>query len=611
MHDAAHGAASCIEERKEKGTIMEKSTSAQKWTAEENVEGHEGIAADGTGACMVDGSGHGLSRRGFLKGGTLAAAGLALAGLAGCSGGGETKQGPNGNLPETWDQEADVVVIGLGAAGLSAAIAAKMDGAERVVALEAAPEEDAGGTTRVSGDMLMIPDDVDGAVTYQTQLNGPYECEPEFMQAWAEGVVDNYSWLTEDLEFELGDATAGRPEFPGMPGGESIKTYYVDGICGMSSLWIPLFDKAQELGVEIVYEARAVELVHHYETKEVYGVRTEDGRTFKARKGVVMACGGFAANPEMLQNYLASMGCPNAFALGSPYNVGDGVKMAQKIGADLWHMNSYAAASTCVRAISPESTICNIPYPTGVDYLYVNGEGERFMYEETRSIQRHGKQKDRGIWPLLTVPSPSYMIMGGKSGSIDILGMITYMAWPVIMKRGCTTNQELIDAGIMFKADTIEELAEKIGYPPETLAATLKKYNDAIEAGEPDEFGRGTAVYASNLFNAVEGTDAISGDEHGTESLAIEPFPLEKIEGPFYGIEIALGLLNSQGGAKRNGQSQVLDVAGNPIPRLYSAGEFGSIYGYMYNGGGNISEAVSTGRIAGQGCAALEPWDAE
>ncbi len=69
------------------------------------------------------------------------------------------------------------------------------------------------------------------------------------MQAWAEGVVDNYAWLTEELEFELGDATAGRPEFPGMPGGESIKTYYVDGICGMSSLWIPLFDKADELGV--------------------------------------------------------------------------------------------------------------------------------------------------------------------------------------------------------------------------------------------------------------------------------------------------------------------------------------------------------------------------
>lgn len=111
------------------------------------------------------------------------------------------------------------------------------------------------------------------------------------------------------------------------------------------------------------------------------------------------------------------------------------------------------------------------------------------------------------------------------------------------------------------------------------------------------------------MFNAAAGTDAIAGDSEGTESLAIQAFPLEKIEGPFYGIQIALGILNSQGGAKRNGQSQVLDLEGNPIPRLYSAGEFGSIYAYMYNGGGNISEAVSTGRIAGQGAAALDSWD--
>ncbi|MEG0461385.1 FAD-binding protein, partial [Gordonibacter sp.] len=66
----------------------------------------------------------------------------------------------------------------------------------------------------------------------------------------------------------------------------------------------------------------------------------------------------------------------------------------------------------------------------------------------------------------------------------------------------------------------------------------------------------------------------------------------------------------TQGGAKRNGESQVLDIDGSVIPRLYSAGEFGSIYAYMYNGGGNISEAVSTGRIAGIGCAKLDPWDA-
>lgn len=554
----------------------------------------------------------GLSRRNFLKGSTLAAAGLAVAGMAGCSSSSEEPlagTGINGNLPESWDVEADVVVVGLGAAGLSAAIAAKMDGAESVVALEAAPEEDAGGTTRVSGDMLMIPDDVDGAVTYQTELNGPYTVEPEFMQAWAEGVVGNYKWLTEDLDFVLGDATAARPEFPGIAGGEHIQTYYVDGICGMSSLWIPLMEKSEELGVEVAYEARAIELIYNYETKEVYGVRTEDGRTFKGRRGVVLACGGFSSNPDMLQDYMASMGCPKPFALGSPYNVGDGVRMAQQIGAQLWHMNSYAASSYNARAVSLDSSTSNIPYPVGIDYILVNGEGERFMYEETRSVQRHGKQKDRGVWPLIPIPAGSHLIMGGQCGANDIFGAITYMTWPVIMEKGYSTNQELIDAGIMFKADTIEELAEKLGYPAEKLATTLKKYNDAIDAGEPDEFGRGTEVYASNLFNAAEGTDAIAGDEHGTESLAIEAFPLQKVEGPFYGTEIALGLLNTQGGAKRNGQSQVLDLNDQPIPRLFSAGEFGSIYAYMYNGGGNISEAVSTGRIAGQGAAALEPWD--
>ncbi|HIY84725.1 FAD-dependent oxidoreductase [Rubneribacter sp.] len=552
----------------------------------------------------------GITRRGFLKGGTLAALGLAASGLAGCNGEGAAAAA-KGNLPESWDAEADVVVIGMGGAGLSAAIAAKMAGAESVMVLEAAPEEECGGTTRVSGDMLMIPDDVEGALAYQTTLNGPYEVEPEFMQAWAEGVVENYAWLTDELGFELGDATAGRPEFPGTEGGESIKTYYVDGICGMSSLWIPLVDKADELGVSFEYNARAVELAHEWETKEVRGVLTEDGRAFKARRGVVMACGGFASNPDMMQNYMASMGCPNAFPLGSPYNVGDGVKMAQRIGADLWHMNSYAAASTCVRAISPDSPIGSIFYAKGYDYIYVNSEGERFMYEETRSVQRHGKQKDKGVWPLLDIPSPSYMIMGGQSGSVDILGDITYMSWPVIMELGCQTNQELIDAGIMFKADTIEELAGKLGFEPEVLAATLKKYNDSVDSGEEDEFGRGTAVYSSYLFNAAKGTDDISGDEHGGESLAIEPFERVRIEGPFYGVEIALGMLNSQGGAKRNGQSQVLDLDGNPIPRLYSAGEFGSIYAYMYNGGGNVSEAVSTGRVAGQGAAALDPWDAE
>ena len=93
------------------------------------------------------------------------------------------------------------------------------------------------------------------------------------------------------------------------------------------------------------------------------------------------------------------------------------------------------------------------------------------------------------------------------------------------------------------------------------------------------------------------------------ENRADTSFDLEPLEGPFYGIEIALGILNSQGGARRNGLCEVLNTEGQPIPRLYSAGEFGSIYSYMYNGGGNISEAVATGRVAGQQAASLDSWE--
>ncbi|WP_139652911.1 FAD-binding protein [Raoultibacter phocaeensis] len=549
----------------------------------------------------------GISRRNFLKGSTLAAAGLATVGLAGCAS--QETTGPNGNLPESWDAEADIVVVGLGAAGLSASIAAKMAGAEHVLALEVAPEEFSGGTTRVSGDMLMIPESVDAAVMYQTELNAGYEVPEDFMQAWAEGVCGNMEWLSDELGYDLQPATAAAPEFPGIPGGDKIKTYYVDGICGMSSLWIPLRETADELGVEVMYDTRATELIYNYETKEVYGIAAE-GKHIKAKRGVILACGGFAANPEMMQNYSVSLGCPRSFVCGSPYNVGDGVKMAQQIGADLWHMNSYAAASTCVRAESPDSLICNIPYPMGLDYIYVNNEGKRFMYEELRGTLRHGKGKERGVWPLLAIPTPSYMILGNDAGSKDILGAVTYMAWSVIMETGKTTNEELIDAGIMVKADTIEELAEKIGYPPETLTETVNTYNQYCAEGADKDFGRGEAVYDDYYFNAADATTAYGEGEQSTdETTIIKEFPLVPLEPPFYAIEIALGMLNTQGGAKRNGLCQVLNLEGEPIPRLYSAGEFGTIYGYMYNGGGNISEAVASGRIAGQECAGLDTWD--
>ena len=448
-----------------------------------------------------------VSRRSFLAG-AAAFAGLAAgSALAGCSSGNTATEAkaeapvdeapadgaPAAEsakpswMPESWDDECDVLVVGAGAAGLAAAIAAMQKGAA-VTVLEAAPEEDAGGSTRVSGDMLMIPDDAEKAIEYQTNLNAGYKVSDSMMKAWAKGLMDNMTWLEDEVGYDLQQGTAASPEFPDIPGGEAIKTYYVDGICGLSSLWIPMNDTVQEMGANMCYNARAVKLIYHPETKEVYGVETEDGRKFKAGKGVVLACGGFENNPEMIQNYFPCLGTSECVFLGSPYNRGDGITMAQAIGAKLWHMNSYAGVGVALRSQSLDSGVAGIPNFSAKDYIYVNGEGSRFMLEERARLTRHGKLKDDGAWPLVTVPGPAWAIFGPQAFAGDpITKPVEWMSWGTMMGgNAADTNQGMVDAGVYLKADTIEELAEKLGYDPTVLAKTINDYNAAVEAGEPE-----------------------------------------------------------------------------------------------------------------------------
>lgn len=91
--------------------------------------------------------------------------------------------------------------------------------------------------------------------------------------------------------------------------------------------------------------------------------------------------------------------------------------------------------------------------------------------------------------------------------------------------------------------------------------------------------------------------------------MSIEAFDLVPIKGPFYALDLSYGMLNSQGGPRKTVNGEVLDTKGNTIPRLYAAGEFGAPYPYMYNGGGNVSDAIASGRIAGTHCATLAKWD--
>ena len=140
-------------------------------------------------------------------------------------------------------------------------------------------------------------------------------------------------------------------------------------------------------------------------------------------------------------------------------------------------------------------------------------------------------------------------------------------------------NTAEVDRGWIKKSETIADLAHSIGLDVGTLESTVGKWNDDAIAGEDTDFGREMMLQ-----------------------------PLAK-KGPFYALELSPSMLNTQGGPRRNGKGQVMRPDGRPLPRLYSAGELGSIYSFLYQGTGNIGECLAFGRISGRNAAAEQSWD--
>jgi uncharacterized protein with FMN-binding domain len=137
--------------------------------------------------------------------------------------------------------------------------------------------------------------------------------------------------------------------------------------------------------------------------------------------------------------------------------------------------------------------------------------------------------------------------------------------------------EEELARGWIVKANTIEELAEKIGIDPAALTTTVTKYNQYCEQGNDLDFHR-----ASRYLKAFAP------------------------QGPYYAFSLKAANTNTQGGARRTVQCEIVDVWGDVIPHLYGAGEFGSFYADIYNGGGNLSECGFTGRRAGENAAKVK-----
>lgn len=489
-------------------------------------------------------------------------------------------------------EEFDLIVVGAGGAGAAAAIEATDRGA-RVLVLEKA--EFPGGSTHVSGGTVRLIDDPAGAVEHYLALSQG-TTDRESIEAFVEGLALIPDWirahggvLTDDVYAVAreGSDIARRRVFPAARIGSAFPDFphsasmgprmhlvpqRPDRIWG-AAMWDFLRAALAATGAPVVTGARVTGLLQSSPGREVTGVVVDTPAgplEIVARAGVVLAAGGFAWDADMQRQYygtdLPAMSPPNR-------NTGDGVRMAQGAGADLWHMT---ASSTTIGYKFPEleaALACEVPVN---GFIMVDQNARRYSREtllETHSFTHPMLYQD----PLSGrfERTPSYIVLDEKTrlaGPLSSVGLGYNRRYPWSLD-----NSAEIDRGWIVKADSIAELAGLLGLPEDQLVATVARYNAASVAGETDEFGRPAA----------------------------ETVPLDTA--PYYGVAVYPALLNTQGGPRRNARSEVLTPEGRPIPGLYSAGELGSIWSRLYPGGGNVSEALVSGRIAVQTALASLP----
>ena len=486
-------------------------------------------------------------------------------------------------MAHQWDVEADVIVVGLGAAGFAAAVTAHDLGAD-VVILEKAPEGQEGGNTRVAGQGYLNTSSAEQAAAYLTALCGPYTVPVPMVRVWADEMGRNNDWLA---------SLGGDPqehqhppvgiEFPDLPGADCVHKFHDGPTYGYSYTW-KLFERlVKQRPIRILYETPARALIQHDATKEILGVCARRGHTsirVKARKAVVLTCGGFENNQEMIRNYLP--GVPYCYTSGSPYNEGDGIAMAMQVGADLWHMNNYAGPSMALKVPDVRTTFSmqalhySKQMPGGM--IVVGPDARRFTDEKFKT--RHGKVPVNGRWLPLATPCPMFMIIDHTLFAAGPLyDKHPSHGWTQIIERyeWSEDNSVELAKGWIRTAGSIPALAALMGLDGDVLADTVGRWNQCCEMRHDADFGR---------------------------SLMLAPI----VAPPFYAVELSPSMLNTQGGPRRNEKGQIVRPDGSPIARLYSAGELGSIYSYLYQGTGNIGECLAFGRVAGRNAAAEVPW---
>jgi succinate dehydrogenase/fumarate reductase flavoprotein subunit len=537
-----------------------------------------------------------------------------------------------------FDREVDVVVLGTGGAGLTAAMAAHDFGAGEVLILEKFGM--VGGTTAMSGGNLWVPlnhhmaevgidDSFDDVVTYIDAVADDGHLDPETFGAFLEEGPEMVRWFEEKTPVRLrtfygypdyqplapgakehGGRTLDNDVFPfvelgswakwvnppktgwprrtsmiedyhspELPAGELADREARDCRGQGQALIGSLLKGVLDRGIELRRESRSRRLIT--QGRRVVGVETEENGTtlrIRARKGVVIATGGFEWNEKLVASFMRG---PMTGPVSVPECEGDGLLMAMDVGASLGNMGKswwlQSSMELAAHGRGRANYLIGNSERTKPRSILVNRDGKRFVDEAANynavGPVLHNWDANRHDYVNL----PFWIV-------VDQTYVDTYRFFNV-GKQGTAPDWAV-------SADTLEKLGAQAGIDGAALAATVARFNEFVRNGHDDDFNRG-----DNTYDRMWGDKSFEG-VHRTLG------PIDTA--PYYAVKMESGVLGTCGGPRANANAQVIDWDDNPILGLYVCSNAMSsptagVYG---GGGGTLGPGMTFGYIAGKHAAA-------
>ena len=439
------------------------------------------------------------------------------------------------------DTETDVVIIGAGGAGLSAAVAAREGGAS-VIVLEKMPI--VGGNTNYATGGLNASEtsiqakmgisDSNEQYIEDTMVGGKNINDLALVTEMVEKSAETVDWLIK-LGADLTDV--GK-----MAGSTNSRTHRPTGGAAVGAHLSAALEKAAKAaGADIRLNQEVTKIINENGKAVGVVVSTKDGEYTIKAKAVIVATGGFGANPTLVESYkpeLKGFGTTNHAGA-----TGDALTWAKDFNAALTDIEQIQTHPTVV----PVKNLMITEAVRGNGAIMINRDGNRFCTEmATRDVM--------------------------SAAILEQTGGTAYLMFDTSIRKSLKAIETYASQGLLTEGTTVAELAQKLGIPEATLEKTVSDYNSYVANGNDPDFGR----KASEMPRAL-------------------------VEGPYYVVEVGPAIHHTMGGLKINTKAEVIDTNGNVIPALYAAGEVtGGIHGANRLGGNAVADITVFGKIAGE-----------